>query len=208
MKHDGNSAAMRVIEHWISLSMLLTAPALLLMGPRGLQAQNTAEWDAAAQRIVRLAPSAFPELPAPVRQDLERRGCRIPQLGEAFGKHRSNVVSGRFARAGQRDWAVLCSRGDSSRVLLFWGGRADRVKAWESTPDIDWLQGMGADGIQYSHYVAVADSASLAAHAREFDGSLPPGRLTHDGLEVGFAGKASGITYWLDGRWYALQGAD
>lgn len=181
---------------------------LLLGLPTLSSAQSPAEWQAAAQQIVRLSPAAFPELPVAVRQELERRGCRIPQLGPAFGSRRSNVVSGHFARAGQRDWAVLCSRADTSQVLLFWGGRPDRVKAWEGRADADWLQGMGSAGIQYSQYLAVADSASIVTHAREYGGPLPPGPVTHDGLEAGFAEKASAIRYWQRGRWYELQGAD
>ncbi len=143
-----------------------------------------------------------------MREELERRSCRIPQLGPAFGAQRSNVVSGQFARPGQHDWAVLCSRADSSRVLLFWDGRADDVKAWEPALDAGWLQSMGPGGIQYSRYVAVADSASIVSLAREYGGPLPPGPITHDGLEVGFAEKASSIAYWFNGRWYALQGPD
>jgi hypothetical protein len=185
-----------------------SAFCLLLGLPTLSRAQSPAEWQAAAQQIVRLSPAAFPELPVAVRQELERRGCRIPQLGPAFGSRRSNVVSGHFARAGQRDWAVLCSRADTSQVLLFWGGRPDRVKAWEGSADADWLQGMGSAGIQYSQYLAVADSASIVTHAREYGGPLPPGPVTHDGLEAGFAEKASAIRYWQRGRWYDLQGAD
>jgi hypothetical protein len=181
---------------------------LLLSVPSLLRAQSPAEWQAAAQQIVRLSPAAFPELPVAVRQELERRGCRIPQLGPSFGSNRSNVVSGHFARRGQRDWAVLCSRADTSRVLLFWGGDPARVKEWEGSADANWLQSMGSAGIQYSQYLAVADSASILTHAREYGGPLPPGPVTHDGLEVGFAGKASAISYWMRGRWYALQGAD
>jgi hypothetical protein len=185
-------------------SLLLSLPTL----PTLLYAQSAAEWQAAAQRIVRLAPAAFRELPTAVRQELESRGCRIPQLGPAFGSDRSNVISGHFARPGQRDWAVLCSRGDSSQVLLFWGGQADRVEAWAPEADATWLQGMGPGGIQYSRYLAVADSAAIARHAREYGGPLPPRPITHDGLEVGFAEKGSAISYWHDGRWYDLQGAD
>jgi hypothetical protein len=186
----------------------LVCGAWLLSLPTLLSAQSPAEWQVAAQRIVRLAPAAFPELPAPLRRELERRGCRIPQLGPAFGSNRSNVVSGRFARPGQRDWAVLCSRADTSRVLLFWGGHPNRVKAWKGTADANWLQSMGPDGIQYSQYLAVADSASIVTNAREYGGPLPPGPITHDGLEVGIAEKASAISYWMGGRWYGLQGAD
>src|SRR5436309_8688931 len=96
--------------------------SLLLSLPTTLSAQSAAERQAAAERIVRLAPVSFREPPLAVRRELESRGCRIPQLGPAFGSHRTSVVSGHFARPRQNDWAVLCSRGDSSQVLLFWGG--------------------------------------------------------------------------------------
>jgi hypothetical protein len=182
--------------------------SLLLSLPTTLSAQSAAEWRAAAERIVRLSPVSFRELPLAVRHELESRGCRIPQLGPAFGSHRTNVVSGHFTRPRQSDWAVLCSRGDRSQVLLFWGGQADRVEAWEPEPDAASLQSMGPEGIQYSRYLAVADSAAIATYAREYGGPLPPGPITHDGLEVGFAGKGSEIRYWHEGRWYGLQGAD
>jgi hypothetical protein len=191
----------------MGLSAFAGAGVLLLSLAPILKAQTAAEWQAASHQIVRLTPTAFPELPVAVRQELQRRNCRIPQVGPAFRSKRSNVISGHFARAGQRDWAVLCSRTDSSQVLLFWNGRND-VKAWEPTADVGWLQSMGPGGIQYSQYLAVADSASILAHAREFGGQLPPGPITHDGLEMGFAEKSSNIAYWFNGRWYTLQGAD
>jgi hypothetical protein len=99
---------------------------------------------------------------------------------------------------------------DSSQVLLYWGGQADRLEAWEPEPDATSLQSMGTDGIQYSRYLAVADSTDIVTYAREYGGPgpLPPGTITHDGLEVGFAGKGSEIRYWHEGRWYDLQGAD
>ena len=42
------------------------------------------QFDEAEQRIVRLPPTAFPELPRKVVRELQRRGCSIPQ--EAFTK--------------------------------------------------------------------------------------------------------------------------
>ncbi len=181
---------------------------MLLSVPVALSAQSDGEWAAAARGIVRLAPGAFGELPVPVRRELERRGCRVPQVGPAFGRRVSNVVSGRLAGSGRRDWAVLCSRGDSSRVLLFWGARADSVEAWEASADTGWLQAMGKAGIQYSRYIAVADSASIVRHARDAGAPLPAAAVTHEGLEAGFAGKASSVFYWAGGQRYELQGGD
>jgi hypothetical protein len=41
-------------------------------------------------RIVRLRPAAFPELPANLVQELQRRQCTIPQ--ETFSKRRNNII--------------------------------------------------------------------------------------------------------------------
>ena len=75
------------------------------------------KFDQADQKIVRLSPSAFPELPANLVKELERRGCTIPQ--EAFTKRRHNVVRAEFAQPGQTDWAVLCSVNRVSSILVF-----------------------------------------------------------------------------------------
>jgi hypothetical protein len=78
------------------------------------------KFDEAERRIVRLAPTAFPELPGTVVQELKRRGCTIPQ--EAFAKKPGNVIQGQFAKVGQTDWAVLCSVKGVSTILVFWNG--------------------------------------------------------------------------------------
>src|SRR6266480_1397778 len=71
------------------------------------------KFDEAEQRIVRLSPSAFPELPGNVVKGLQRRGCTIPQNT----RKPQNVVAGQFARPGQTDWAVLCSVNRVSSIL-------------------------------------------------------------------------------------------
>ena len=49
-------------------------------------------FDEAERRIVRLPPTAFPELPGNVIQELQRRGCPIPQT--AYTKKPHNVIKG------------------------------------------------------------------------------------------------------------------
>ena|SRR5256885_1822750 len=73
----------------------------------------------AETQITRLSPTAFPELPANLVQELQRRGCTIPQ--EAYSETQpNNVIKGEFARPGQTDWAVLCSVKGVSTILVFW----------------------------------------------------------------------------------------
>jgi hypothetical protein len=60
--------------------------------------------------------SDFPELPGHIVSELQHRACRIPQVKR---NERSNVIEGEFLRAGQTDWAVLCTTEDGTRLLVF-----------------------------------------------------------------------------------------
>jgi hypothetical protein len=70
--------------------------------------------------IVRLPPTAFPELPKNLVTELKRRGCTIPQVA-GFNK-RQNVVRGEFAKPGQIDWAMLCYSSGFLGLYVFWRG--------------------------------------------------------------------------------------
>ncbi len=65
----------------------------------------------------RLPISSFPQIPSPIAATLTRRGCMIPQTWQA---HRpENVIHGSFQRRGSEDWAVLCSVGGVTTLLVF-----------------------------------------------------------------------------------------
>jgi hypothetical protein len=103
------------LNAFIALLFIAATPIFAQL-PDDLKAQ----FDEAERRIVRLPPSAFPELPRNVVSELQRRGCTIPQ--EALSKKRNNVIKGQFARPGQVDWAVLRSIKGVSTILVFWNG--------------------------------------------------------------------------------------
>jgi len=172
----------------------------------GLSAQTPEAWGVAARTIRRLPPDSFPQLPPAIRWALKARGCSVPQSFTSERPH--NVVAGSFAHAGQQDWAVLCSRQDSSSVLIFWGG-ADAGAPAEFTraPDAAFLQGIGEGRIGYSRLLAAASPAQIREYAASFDGVLPK-VLDHDGVEDAFAEKGSDVSYLDAGRWLALTGAD
>jgi hypothetical protein len=96
--------------------VLITFKAAFAQLPEDLKGK----FDEAERRIVRLQPTAFPELPGNVVRALQGRGCTIPQ--EAYTKKRHNVIRGEFAKPGQIDWAVLCSVKGVSTILVFWNG--------------------------------------------------------------------------------------
>jgi hypothetical protein len=161
-------------------------------------------WMTAERRIVRLRPSAFPEVPHAVRDDLERRGCRIPQT--PGGDRWQNIVSGRFTGPRALDWAALCSRNGSSTILVYPNGAARGVLEVHRAEDRGYLQ-QDTEGIVFSRHISPATPAYIRVKNHP---TLVPGlpRFDHDGINDAFVGKASTIWFLSAGRWLKLLGAD
>src|SRR3954447_3165918 len=70
--------------------------------------------------IRHLPVSSFPALPRAVQDELNKRGCAIPQTFEA---HRpENVVHANFEGRGATDWAMLCAAQGTVSLLVFFSG--------------------------------------------------------------------------------------
>jgi len=153
--------------------------------------------------IRRLSPSAFSTLPQAVSSYLVRRGCTIPQSDYFDRPH--NVIRGQFMIRGRTDWAILCSRGGTSTILLFSPGRTAPVAEVGSSEDRNWLQGGVGGRTDFSHSISVASPKDI--RSRAFGGWLPR-PLDHDGIDDSFDGKASVVLYFHKGRWVELTGMD
>jgi hypothetical protein len=151
-----------------------------------------------AVKIRKLKPSAFRALPAGIVTELNRRACSIPQVsieGYETGKPH-NVVSGEFARKGQKDWAALCSRGGQTAIHIFWGRPTKCASI------------IGAAEDEAGRYLGVADAKYIRVHYEAYGGPELPPLLDHLGLNDGFAETASQVWYCYRGKWRVLQGAD
>ena len=171
-------------------------PLLLLL--------TVADWRRADVNVRRLPPSAFRELPAPVRAELEARRCRIPQ--EHFDRRPHNVIRGHFLSATSDDWAVLCSRRRMSTILVFVNHSASDVREIDRTADMSYLQTIDTQRIGYSHRLRVAGPEVMRGYFR-YVGRKPP-LLSHDGIEDCFEEKGSVVRYFARGGWLELPGAD
>lgn len=139
-----------------------------------------AVWGKAVQprhEPLRLQPAAFRELPKSLARELQKLGCTIPQARGVTEPH--NVIRGEFAKTGQTDFAVLCSKDRASTVLVFWNGskrNPGRIARSE-------------DGDLFTRRITVV--------ARENIEKPPP--IDHQGI-----GDASVIHYYLRGKWLEL----
>jgi len=170
-----------------------------------MQGLSSQAWSQADADTRRLAPSEFTDLPQPVRAELDRRGCTVPQVHTSGRPH--NVIRGAFRSAGQRDVAVLCSRARTSAILVFWAGDPRNVSEIAAKPDAEFLQLDEPGHIGFSRAISVASADSIREHHRRYGGSEPP-LLTHAGIDDAFVEKASVVWYWHQGKWLQLTGAD
>jgi hypothetical protein len=74
-------------------------------------------------------PLPIPDLPTAVIQELQSRGCKLPNK-----KSKGVVVHGEFFRPGQSDWAALCSTKKSTSLLVFPDGSRERVEVLQTMP--------------------------------------------------------------------------
>jgi hypothetical protein len=163
------------------------------------------QFDEAERRIVRLPPAAFPELPRNVVRELQRRGCSIPQ--EAYTKKPHNVIKDQFARAGEFDWAVLCSIKGISTILVFWNGSEKNPGTIAPMEDRNFLQGITTENIGYSRGIGTVGKDFIMRHFDAYGGPKPP-PIDHQGIDDAFIEKASVTWYFHDGEWLMLSGSD
>jgi hypothetical protein len=169
----------------------------------GVGAAPQLDFAAADARTLRLPPSAFGDLPAAVRADLERRGCTVPQ---PFVRRRGpeNVIRGRFLSAMPTDVAVLCSRHRRSTILVYRDSAAPAAAELAPSADVDWLQVVDAAGTAgYSRALYVAAPDHIRRHNP--DARLP---IDRDGIEEAFLEKGSTIRLWSGRAWIELPGSD
>jgi hypothetical protein len=163
------------------------------------------DWDKATHQIRRLSPNTFNELPAAIIGELNQRRCTIPQSDGSPKPH--NVIKGSFTGKGKIDWAVLCSHGGKSNILVFKAQSNKGVLELAAGPDNNWLQQVGEKRIGYSRRITAASGETILLYHREFGGPKPP-PIDHQGIEDSFVEKGSVIFYYYNGTWLRLTGAD
>jgi hypothetical protein len=164
------------------------------------------KWRIADEATVRLPPATFSQLPKNIVAYLKAQKCSIPQAFSEPTPH--NVIRGQFARSGQFDWAVICSRMRVSAILVFWNGSTKSVAEIARSDDKHYLQRINGDEeIGFSRVIGVVGKKYILDHYRAYGGVKPP-KSKHQGINDAFVEKASSVHYFYRRRWLELQGAD
>ena len=125
-----------------------------------------------------------------------------------YTKKANNVIRGEFARAGQTDWAVLCSVKGVSTILVFWNGSGNNPDALVPAADSNYVQGNGNGQWAYSRGIEPMGIEDIFRyHDLEHLGiPLPP--IYHQGINDFFEGKAFLVWYYYDGQWLKVAAGD
>jgi hypothetical protein len=159
-----------------------------------------------ANGVVRLAPQSVAKLlPSDFVRHLNQRGCLIPQASGELAISKGlvgNMITGSFARPGQRDSAVLCSINGITHIEMHWGGKARCPSVIEHTWDDDTLnerEGLPARG--YSRTIAALTPKEM----RQYDplDGPDPHRKHH-----GIMDDENGLLYCDGGQWIEMKSTD
>lgn len=188
------------------LRVLIMTTILLGLSPRSRE-NGRPQAPSENASFKRLPPSAFTQLPHAVRRHLQARRCLIPQRELKPMPH--NVINGAFARPGQRDWAVLCSRNGFSSILVFWNGQADAVAELAVYPDNRFMQRVVRNGkTDYGREINAVGKGFITRHYHKESGAPKPPPIKHQGIDDGFMDVASIVRYYYRGKWRELAGSD
>jgi len=149
--------------------------------------------------------SQFPNLPTNVKKVIEEKKCQVPQTFLSKAAH--NVVKGNFANEKSNDWAILCSNGKKSSILVVWENGMPCPSEFAIKEDKDFLQKINEKEIQYSRYLSSASKETIKDHQKAYGGILPQ-KIDHQGIDDAIAEKASVTFYCEKGKWLSLTGAD
>jgi hypothetical protein len=134
---------------------------------------------------------------------METRSFTVPQSYCAARVH--NAFQADLARNGSHDWAVLCSRADSSRIVVFWSGSTDSTTEFHLALDHYYVCNGKAYG--YSRVIGPSSAQHMRERYEAYEAEAPS-HIDHDILEDSICEKGSTALYWRDGVIEELQGAD
>jgi hypothetical protein len=155
--------------------------------------------------IRHLPTSSFPNLPAAIQQQLDHRGCLIPQSFEA--RQPENVVHASLERSSSSDWAVLCSSRGTVSLLVFFGSGSNQPFTLASAPETERLQTHGSSGVLGFNW-AIDPATPQDVHEAQLGMRHPPPHLDHDALADSVVDRRTDYHFYLSNSWTLIDTQD
>jgi len=147
-------------------------------------------------------------LPAAVAAELNRRGCLIPQTYEAHGPE--NVIHGSFKRAGEKDWAALCSVHGTVSLLVFFDGTEASPEVLLSAAETARLGPTPASGLlgmlAFDWGIDVATPETV--HEAQSQMRRRPARLDHDAIADANVDGPTIYRFYTGNAWKMIETSD
>jgi hypothetical protein len=152
--------------------------------------------------IRHLPVSSFPALPREVQDELNKRGCTIPQTYEA---HRpENVIHANFEGRGASDWALLCATRSTVSLLVFFNGSTQPPAVLASAPETERLQAHDVSGVLGFNWGI--DPATPQQVAGAQTGLTPhPPMLDHDALADTIVERKTIYHFYAKSAWTLVK---
>lgn len=204
---NGSSAA-------ILNSALMILPVFTQLGnpvsiPLANKGQITVAGKSTPYLIRHLPISSFPDLPAPIADQLTRRGCTIPQTYEAH--HPENVIRASLQRAGSSDWAVLCSAQGTVSLLVFFDGEAGQPPAQPavlaSAQETARLQPHDPGGVLGFNW-GIDSASPQQVHEAQNGMQHRPARIDHDAVADSIVDHKTIYRFYAKSAWSVLETSD
>jgi hypothetical protein len=193
---------------FLAIAAALAGTALSAQSPSPVGDSNAAQFNESGHIVIaghstsylirHLPVSSFPDLPAAVQGELNRRGCMIPQTYEA---HRpENVIHGSFEKAGSSDWAVLCSAEGTVSLLVFFASALEKPSILAAAPETQRLQVYDLTGILGFNWGIDPASPEQVREARAAMEPRPP-PLDHDTVADAIIEHRTVYHYYVRSAW-------
>lgn len=138
-----------------------------------------------------------------MQDELNRRGCLIPQTYEAHQPE--NVVHGSFERPGSSDWAALCSADGTVSLLVFFSSRpANQPFELASAPETERLQPHPPDTVLGFNW-AIGAAGPEDVHEAQAGLDPRPPRINHDALSDSTVDRRTIYHFYAKGAWTLLD---
>jgi hypothetical protein len=172
--------------------------------PLSQSGQVTVDGHNVPYRIRRLPVNAFPDLPEKVANQLNRRGCLIPQTYAAH--HPENVVQASLERKGSSDWAVLCSAQGTVSLMVFFGSAPGTGMVLSSAPETRRLQRHDTSGELGFNWAIDPASPEALQQVRNLDPR--PAVIDHDALADSVVDRRTVYRFYSQQEWMVMRSSE
>jgi hypothetical protein len=156
-------------------------------------------------RVRHLPVNSFPELPEAIQDQLNQRGCLIPQTYQA---HRpENVIPAHLERPGSADWAVLCAVRGTVSLLVIFGSNPGQPQVLAMAQETERLQAHDASGVLGFNW-GIDPASPQRVHQAQISLKHRPPWLDHDALADSLLDRHTVYHFYSESAWTLLNVPD